>query len=88
MSDKSICHFRGVGSILLILFYFGWKSLLADTVDPDQMPHDVASDLVLQCLPMTLFTGFQVRIGHKAMSSLILKHLTISNNIEYWICIT
>ena len=24
------------------------------TVDPDQMPHDVASDLGLHCLPMTL----------------------------------
>ena len=28
--------------------------LLADSVDPDQMPHYVASDLDLHCLPMTL----------------------------------
>ena len=28
--------------------------LLANNVDPDQMPHDVASDLGLYCLPMTL----------------------------------
>ena len=35
----------------------------AKEVDPDQMPHDVASDLGLHCLPMTLFTGFQVIIG-------------------------
>ena len=37
-----------------LIFYFCWKSLLANTVNPDQTPHFVASDLVLQCLPMTL----------------------------------
>ena len=54
MLDESICHFRGVGSILLFLFYFGWKILLANNVDPDQMPHNVASDLGLHSFPMTL----------------------------------
>ena len=33
---------------------FLWKILLANNVDPDQMPHNVASDLGLYCLPMTL----------------------------------
>ena len=28
--------------------------MLANTVDPDQTPHNVASDLGLHCLPMTL----------------------------------
>ena len=28
--------------------------MLANTVDPDQTPHDVASDLGLHCLSMTL----------------------------------
>ena len=37
------------------------KTLLANIVDHDQTPHDVASDLGLHCLPMTFFTGFQVR---------------------------
>ena len=36
--------------------------MLANNVDPDQMPHHVASDLVLQYLPLTLFMGFLVRI--------------------------
>ena len=27
--------------------------MLANSVDPDQMPHDVVSDLGLHCLPMT-----------------------------------
>ena len=39
------CHFYSI---------FLWLILLANPVDPDQMPHYVASDLGLQCLPMTL----------------------------------
>ena len=51
---KSICHFRGVGSISSLLLYIGWKILLAVSVHPDQTPHYVASDMGLHCLPMTL----------------------------------
>ena len=55
MLDKSICHFRGVRSILSLLFLiFLWKILLANNVDPDQMQHYVASDLGLHCLSMIL----------------------------------
>ena len=54
MLDESICHFRGVRSVLFLLFYFPWKILLAYNVDPDQMPHYVASDLGLPCLPKSL----------------------------------
>ena len=53
MLNETICHFWGFRSILSLLFYFLWKTLLANKVDPDQTPH-VASDLGLQCLPMTL----------------------------------
>ena len=52
--DESIFHFRDVGSISSLLFYFLWKILLANNVDPDQTPHYVASDLDLHCLSMTL----------------------------------
>ena len=34
------------------------KSFFANTVDSDQTPHDVASDLVLHYLPMALLRGF------------------------------
>ena len=53
--DKSICHFRGVW-VYFVTFIpvFLWKILLANTEDPDQMPHCVASDLGLHYLPMTL----------------------------------
>ena len=47
--DESICHFRDIRSILC--FY---SILLANSVDPDQMPHNVASDLGLHFLFMTL----------------------------------
>ena len=63
MLDGSFCHFRGVKSALSLLFYFRWKILIANNAGPDQTPHDVASDPGLHCLPMTLFTGFQVRMG-------------------------
>ena len=54
MLDQSICYYRGVRSILSLLFFFVGKILLANNEDPDQMPHYVASDLGLQCLHMTL----------------------------------
>ena len=53
MFDESICHLKGVGFILSFILFL-WKILLANNVDPDQMPHYVASDLGLHCLPMTL----------------------------------
>ena len=36
--------------------------MLANNVDPEQMPHYVASDLGLLCLSMILFAGFPVRM--------------------------
>ena len=59
MLDESICHFRGIGSILSLLFYFLWKTLLANNLDPDKTPHYVASDLGLHYLPMTLLRVFR-----------------------------
>ena len=57
MLDESIklCHFSGIGSILALLFYFWWKILLTNNVDPDEMPHYVASDLGLHCLSLTFY---------------------------------
>ena len=55
MLNESIYHFKGVGSSMLVLFYFLWKILLANKVDPDQMPHYVASDLGRHGLPITLY---------------------------------
>ena len=33
---------------------FDEKKMLANNVDPDQTPHDVASDLGLHCMPLTI----------------------------------
>ena len=54
MLDESICHLRGCQIYFVAFMLFLRKILLANTVDPDQMQHHVASDLVLHCLPMTL----------------------------------
>ena len=35
--------------------------LLANSGDPDQMPHAVASDLSLHCLPVTLLGVFRLK---------------------------
>ena len=44
------CRFIFIFSFFVV---FLWKILLAKTVDPDQTPHHVASDLGLHFLPMT-----------------------------------
>ena len=59
MLDESVCHFKGVGSTLSLLFYFRWKILLANSVDPEQTPNYVASNLGLHGLPMALLQVFR-----------------------------
>ena len=46
--------FEGCQVYFVAFILFLWKILLANTVDPDQMPHYVASDLGLHCLSTTL----------------------------------
>ena len=41
------------GSFCSFILFF-MEILLANNLDPDQMPHDVASDQGLHCLPLTL----------------------------------
>ena len=54
MLAQYICHFRGVGSILSLLFYF-WME------NPISKHHD-ASGLGPHCLPKTLY-GFPSKNG-------------------------
>ena len=46
-----LTHYNLVESSTVGRVFLG---LSANNVDPDQMPHYVASDLGLHCLPMTL----------------------------------
>ena len=39
------------GVFFSFLFYFEYKFLKANSVDPDQTPHSAASELGLHCLP-------------------------------------
>ena len=63
MLDESInfviLGMSGLFYCFYFFFFFDEKILLANNVDPDQMPHDVASDLGLHCLPMTLLQVFR-----------------------------
>ena len=54
MFEESICHLKGVVSFCRF-FLFRSKIPLAHNVEPDQMPHYVASDLGLRCLPITSY---------------------------------
>ena len=51
--DRSISYIRSVWLVLLS-YFVEIPELNANSVDPDQMPHSVASDLGLHCLPMSL----------------------------------
>ena len=53
--DEFLCHFRGGGCILSLLFCFSWKILFANSAETDQTIHYVASDLGLHRVPRTLY---------------------------------
>ena len=55
--NKSISNIRVSGLLLSLLCFIEIPVFNANNVDPDQMPHSVASDLGLHCLPVTYF-GF------------------------------
>ena len=52
--DESIYLFMVCWVYFVTFILFLMKIILVNNVDPDQMPHYVASDLSLHCLPMTL----------------------------------
>ena len=51
--DESISNFRAVGWYFSFLFKIYKKLLFANSGESDQTPRFAASDLVLQCLPMS-----------------------------------
>ena len=54
-SSLKFCHIRGIGLILSLL----WKILLANNIDPNQMPQYLAFDLSLHLVANDPFMGFQ-----------------------------
>ena len=51
------------GLLFRFFFLFLMKILVANNVDPDQIPHNEVSDLGLHCFAYDPLMGFQVRIG-------------------------
>ena len=52
--DQPISSLRAVWSILIITCFIEMPVVNANSVDPDQTPRSVASDLGLHCLPNAL----------------------------------
>ena len=53
-SDRSVFKIRGVWLLLSINMFYRILVLHANSLDPNQMPHSAASDLILHCLLMSL----------------------------------
>ena len=51
--DGVISYIRGVWLIFIIVMFVGISELNTNSVDSDQTPRSVASDLDLHCLPMS-----------------------------------
>ena len=52
--DRSNSSRRGAWVVKIITIFYKISVLNANSVDPDQMPRTVASDLSLHCLQMSL----------------------------------
>ena len=61
--------------------------MLANIVDHDQMPHYVASDLGLHCLPLT-FYGFSDKNGLKVKHTLPVSVCILTQQFYYFTYIT
>ena len=51
--DRSISNRRDVWLVLLLLCFIGIPVFNANSLDPDQTPRSAASDLGLNCLPLS-----------------------------------
>ena len=69
--EESICYLRGFRCNFLGLFSSRQKLLLANSEDPDQMPHNAASDLGLHCLPMYPLLGFPDNNGLRILNLML-----------------
>ena len=61
-SGWCIVYYEGLQVIIsknLLLFSLKIHFVLANSEDPDEMPHNVAFHLGLYCLPKYLFRGFR-----------------------------
>ena len=67
-----------VSSLFAAFILFVMEILLANIVDPDQTPYDMASGVGLHCLPMT-FYGFPGKNGliNKTFMSEVLELLIV-----------
>ena len=59
--DKFISYIGGVWLVFIMTCFVGISELNANSIDLDQKPHSVMSDLGLHCLPMSLLWGASLK---------------------------
>ena len=57
-SGWSIVYIEGSQVIIIIIIKKSFDFVLANSADPDEMPHYAAFHLCLHCLPKYMFRGF------------------------------
>ena len=76
------CWVTGYSSIYNIVFLsLKINFVLANSADPDEMPHNVAFLLGLHCLPKYLFKGFRSTKGLSNLFKIIFKIIHFENNL-------
>ena len=58
-----LAHLLFLGVSDLFCCFYSVLMEISTTVDPDQMPHNLANDLGLHYLPVTLLRVSRVRVG-------------------------
>ena len=69
--NQSVSNIRVSDLFLSLLCFIEIPVFNANIVDSDQMPHSVASDLGLHCLPVTFFWIFQLKWVYKVKSFVV-----------------
>ena len=79
--DRSIFNSRVSGYFLFLLCFTEIPVFNANSIDTNQMPHSVASDLGLYCLPITLL----VVSRPKWVKELLDELQTVKTLIRCWV---
>ena len=90
-SSTVICWMSGMSGLFCCFYSFLMENLLANNVDPHQMLRNVASNLGLHCLPMTLLRVLGknglIRCVYKPIYSTVrhaqMKNASSKRNVGY-----
>ena len=78
--DESISNFKGAWCIYFYCISYRNTYLYAKSENPDHTSCSYASDLGLNCLPMSIFTGHYAQVAHEAMSEKFFNFITVMSH--------